>query len=299
VRWVEFRVQVHPEAVDAVANVFQELGTGGVAIEQPLAAYIEGEEPLRFTDLPAIKAYLPITADLPAMERRLEEALWHLQAFDLSPVGPLERREIEEEDWANGWKEHFHPLRIGNVVIKPSWREWDTAPGEIVLELDPGMAFGTGLHPTTALMLRAVQEHVQPGAAVLDLGTGSGILALAAARLGARVTALDVSEVAVEAATRNVDENGLGGQIKVAHGSIDAVAGQTYDLLLANIIARVIADLAPALRDALRPGGILLASGIIEERADLVREALAAAGLHLIDDTCDGDWRLMVARRPA
>ena len=229
----------------------------------------------------------------------IEEALWHLQAFDLSPIGPMRRREIAEEDWAHGWKEHFHPLRIGRVVIKPSWRGWDEQPDELVIELDPGMAFGTGLHPTTKLMIEALQERVKPGMQVLDLGTGSGILAIPAAMLGAEVTGLDVSEVAVQVARDNVAANGLTDHISMEQGSIEGAAGQQFDLILANITASVLIDLAEKLVDALRPGAELLASGIIDERVEQVRAAFRDAGLQIAGGKQDGDWWLVVARRTA
>jgi ribosomal protein L11 methyltransferase len=296
VNWIELSVEVHPEAVDAVAEVFRSHGTGGVAIEQPVTSDFEGETPPRPTGLPMMKAYLPITAGTEEQVRAIEGDLWHLQAFGLSPVGEMQRREIAEEDWANAWKEHFHPLKVGRVVIKPTWREWNATPDEIVVELDPGMAFGTGLHPTTQLVLAALQSRVNPGMEILDLGTGSGILAIAAARLGATVTALDISEVAVEVAVENVRQNRLQSAVHVGRGSIDAVRDRQFDLVFANIIAAVLAELAADLAQALRPGGELLGSGIIEERADLVRNAFTAAGLTLGEQACDGDWWLICAR---
>ena len=298
-KWIEISVQVHPEAVDAVAEVLRQHSQGGVASEQAVRADAEGEEPPVLQGLPTVTAYLPAPAGTPEHERRLEKALWHLQAFDLAPVGPIRRRELEEEDWANAWKEHFHPLRIGRVVIKPTWREWTEAPGDVIVELDPGMAFGTGLHPTTSMTLDALQSRVQSGMRVLDLGTGSGILALAAARLGATVVALDVSEVAVEVARETVTANDLGEHIVVGEGSVADVAGERFDLILANIIARVLIELAPQLAAALRPGAELLASGIIEERAESVRQAFRDAGLVLSGEQREGDWWLIVARRPA
>lgn len=297
-KWIELSVTAHPEAVDAIANVFQEHGTGGVAIEQEVQSHIEGEEPPTFHGLPVIRAYLPKNAAEPEIEERIERALWHLQAFDLSPVGTLQRREIDEEDWANGWKEHFHPLKIGRVVIKPSWREWTPASNEIVVELDPGMAFGTGLHPTTRLMIEALQSRVAPEMQILDLGTGSGILAIPAAFLGGRVTGLDISEVAVEVARQNVAANGLDERIDVHVGTIEHVAEREYDLVFANIIASVLIELAPALHAVLRPGGELLASGIVNERVGLVRDAFLKSGLELVDERQDADWWLLVARRP-
>ncbi|HEX6506658.1 MAG TPA: 50S ribosomal protein L11 methyltransferase, partial [Chloroflexota bacterium] len=237
--------------------------------------------------------------DTSGQEHQIEQALWHLQAFDLAPVGSLQRHYIDEEDWANAWKEHFQPLKVGRIVIKPTWREWQAQPDELVVELDPGMAFGTGLHPTTRLMLSALQTRVRPDMRVLDLGTGSGILAIPSAMLGADVTALDTSEVAVEVARENVAANSMSGRIRVDRGSIDALAGEQYDLVLANIIASVLSDLAPRLASALRPGGELLASGIIEERADVVRDAFTEAGLVLTHQESDGDWWLIAACAPA
>jgi ribosomal protein L11 methyltransferase len=242
-----------------------------------------------------MKAYLPVGSETDEQVRRIEGDLWHLQAFGLSPVGELQRTEIAEEDWANAWKEHFHPLKVGRVVIKPTWREWDAAPDEIVVELDPGMAFGTGLHPTTQLVLAALQDRVRPGMEILDLGTGSGILAIAAARLGATVTALDISEIAVEVARENVQVNGLRDAITVSRGSIDAVSGRQFDLVFANIIASVLAELAPRLAAALRSGAELLGSGIVDERADLVRAAFTVAGLTLGEQKREGDWWLICA----
>ncbi|GAC1463035.1 MAG: 50S ribosomal protein L11 methyltransferase [Chloroflexota bacterium] len=298
-KWIELSIEVHPEAVDAVAGVFQDNGTGGVAIHQPVDQDREGEEEPRFVGMPVIKAYVPATHDGRESAERIEKALWHLQAFNLSPLGQLQRVEIDEEDWANGWKDHFHPLRIGRFVIKPTWREWQASDDELVIEIDPGMAFGTGLHPTTRLTLQALQERVRPGMAVLDLGAGSGILTLGAAMLGAHVDAVDISEVAVDVARNNVEANGLTRAVTVERGTIEAVADRTYDLVVANIIASVLIDAAPALASVLRPGAALLASGIIEERVREVRSSFEAAGLQIEHQECEGDWWLLVSRRLA
>jgi ribosomal protein L11 methyltransferase len=296
-KWIELSVEAHPEAIDAISEVFRRNGTGGVAIQQPLRSDAEGEETPVFVGLPVVTAYLPAGADVAERERQIEHDLWHLQAFDLSPVGPMRRRVVEEEDWANAWKEHFHPLKIGRVVVRPSWRDWNAAPDEVVVTLDPGMAFGTGLHPTTRLTLAALQDRVRPGMKVLDLGTGSGLLAIAAALLGATVTALDISEVAVDVARRNVAANSVADRVQVGLGSIDTVTDERYDLVLANIIASVLIELAHALAAALEPRGALLASGIIQERADTLRRAFAAAGLTLSEQESEGDWWLFVAHR--
>lgn len=297
--WVELSVEAHPEAVDAIADVFRQHGTNGVAVEQPIQSHIEGEEPPVKTGNPVIRAFLPANDRVEDEIARIESDLWHLQAFDLSPIGALRRRDVEEEDWAHGWKEHFHPLKIGRVVIKPSWREWDPSPDELVVELDPGMAFGTGLHPTTKLMIEELQDRVRPGMRVLDLGTGSGILAIPSARLGGEVTALDISDVAVEVARDNVAANGVADRVSVSEGTIEGVSGQHFELILANIITSVLVEIAPALHAALEPGGEVLASGIIDERVELVRTAFREAGLEVTGNVREGDWWLVVARSPA
>ncbi len=296
--WVELSAEVEPEAVESVAEMFSGLGHGGVAVEEPLAATPDtGAVVIDPTRPVKVKTYVPDDADTEDKVRRAEEALWHLS--QLRPVGPLRVSRLAEEDWAEAWKKFFFVQRIGErIVIKPSWREYQPEPRDVVLELDPGMAFGTGLHPTTRMCVVACEQLVWPGAKVLDLGTGSGILAIAAAKLGASsVLALDVDGVAAQVASRNAAMNGLGDLIQVRQGSIEqAPDSDGYDLVLANIIASVIAELAPALKDAVGPGGALVASGIIEEKEGLVREALEAAGLRVDDTMAEGDWRALVCR---
>jgi ribosomal protein L11 methyltransferase len=246
----------------------------------------------------------------------VEEGLWYLGRIDVGKVGPLAVRSLAEEDWANAWKEHYHVLHIGaRTVIKPSWRAYAPQPGEVVIELDPGMAFGTGLHPTTRGCLALIERALRPGDRVLDVGTGSGILALAALRLGAAsVLALDVSDAAVAAARANAAANGLAERLEVRHATLEGAAGEpflplspglavlgaeigTFDLVLANIIARVIAQLAPALLRALRPGGIVIASGIIAERLEEAAAPLRAAGLTDVRYEQDGDWFTLLGTR--
>jgi ribosomal protein L11 methyltransferase len=206
---------------------------------------------------------------------------------------------MDEEDWSEAWKKHFvvhRPAR--HVVIKPSWLEYPPQPGEVVVELDPGAAFGTGLHPTTMLCLEALEDIVRPGMRVYDVGTGSGILAIAAARLGAaRVVAVDTDPVAVRVARENVERNGLGGRVEVAEGSATPEVSGGFDLVLANIVANTIVQLAPSLRAALRPGGALVVSGIIRGRTPEVRAALRAAGLRNIVSRRSGDWLALRAER--
>lgn len=238
---------------------------------------------------------------LDGLRRRLETALASLPFA----VESRERR-VREEDWAEGWKAFFDVERAGRrIVIRPSWRAYEPLPGEVVVDLDPGMAFGTGQHPTTRLCLAALEEFVRPGMDVLDLGCGSGILALAAVKLGcARVLALDVEPVAVDATRANAARNGVVQQISAALGSLgDAwpLAESPLslaDLVVANISAGMLADLAEPIAAALRPGGVFIGGGIIGERLDEVLVALAASGLSSGQIRSDGDWRAVIARRP-
>jgi ribosomal protein L11 methyltransferase len=301
-RWLELTVSAHREAVEAISELLSRFAPGGVAIEEPIALLDDGQE---YRVLPdgavLVRAYLPLDGSEAEQRQQIEQGLWHLGQIGEHFVGELTTRQVAEEDWANAWKEYYHVLHLGKrVVIKPSWRDYAPQPGEVVLELDPGMAFGTGLHPTTHMCLELLEQRVQPGMRVLDVGTGSGILALAAAKLGAAsVLALDVSSVAVEAAQANVRANGLDERVSVRLGSMEAVSGERYDLVVANIIARVIADLAPALVGALAPGGLLIASGIIDERLPLAEDALRAAGLSEMEQVRNGDWVSLVGRREA
>ncbi len=295
--WIELSVQAEAEAVESVAELFSQLGHGGVAIEEPLSASAEpGRVEIDPDRLVVVKTYLPEDEHLTEKVARAEEGLWHLS--QLRRIEPLQVTRLAEEDWAEAWKEFFHVQRIGErVVVKPTWRDFQPAPGEVVLEMDPGMAFGTGQHPTTRMCVQACERLVQEGTRVLDVGTGSAILSLAAAKLGAAsVVALEVDPVAVEVARKNVALNGLEGRIQVYQGSLELLGEEGFDLVLANIIASVIIDLAQGLHDALVPGGRLVASGIIADREGEVRDALVAAGLEVEETMTEGDWRAMVCR---
>jgi ribosomal protein L11 methyltransferase len=253
-----------------------------------------------------IRAYLQ-ARDPGAAERAAAEvdaALGHLQAFGLRPIGALQTRFVDEADWAATWKDHFPVLRVGRrLVIRPSWRRHRRAADEVVLNLDPGMAFGTGLHPTTRLCLTTLEAIAErgnlDGERVLDVGCGSGILSIAAARLGAReVVALDIDPIAVEATNANARRNRLVGRIHASQGSLPSDAGP-FDVVLANLIASLLVQLAPLLAGELRTGGRLLASGIFIDREAAVVEAFNAAGLESAARLQEVDWvALEAVRRP-
>jgi ribosomal protein L11 methyltransferase len=316
--WLEIGVAADDEAVEAVAEILRRHGQG-VAIDEPFLQPSLDEPPERDPARRCIvKTYLPDDAAADATRRAIEEALWHLGR--LASVEPLDVRRISEEDWATAWKSFFPVLRAGRrTVIVPSWRRYRSRHDDLVVRLDPGLAFGTGTHPTTRLCLLAAEELVQPGMLVLDAGTGSGILAITAARLGAaHVVAVDTDAMAVRAAGENVSRNRVRRRITVLAGSPEmlschaglatgrdgahipkAYRGRLFDLILSNITARANAALLVTYAALLQPGGRVVASGILEEHLPLVTTALDEAGLRRLATTSEGDWVCITAERDA
>lgn len=303
-RWLELTIQSHPEAVEAVSELLSRYVPGGVAIEEPIELIDEGQEYRVLSGQPVqVRAYLPIDGKEAGPRQAVAEGLWHLSSLGSHFVSDLQTRIVNEEDWANAWKDYYHVTHIGQrLVIRPSWRTYTPRDDEVVLELDPGMAFGTGLHPTTRMCLEQVEQRTRAGMRVLDVGTGSGVLALAAVKLGAATAyCIDNSSVAVESATANAAANGSSDRITVKLGALDdaeaaRLEGQ-YDLVLANIIARVIGSIASQLARVLAPGGLLISSGIIEERRHEAEQPLLAAGLRLVDQIMIDDWVTLVMTR--
>lgn len=235
---------------------------------------------------------------------RVRRDLGHLQAFALRPIGELDTRLVHEEDWAAAWKDHFPVLRLGRrLVIRPTWREHHAQADEVVISLDPGMAFGTGLHPTTRLCLAGIERWADTGrlagTRVLDVGCGSGILAITAALMGARaVLGLDTDPLAVETTRANARLNGVGSIIEARQGSVPRPPPAIYDRVVANLVAGVLVDLAPDLAAALEPnGGRLLAGGIFHDRAPEVEAAFESAGLLVVGRASEADWLAIEAER--
>ncbi|HLY13933.1 MAG TPA: 50S ribosomal protein L11 methyltransferase [Candidatus Limnocylindrales bacterium] len=303
--WIELSVRADLEAVEAVSEILSRFAPGGTSVEPGFELVDEGLGARVDPNRPAIvRAYLP-GRDRSAARiavRAAREALGHLQAFDLRPIGEIEVSVVHEADWAHAWKAHFPVLRIGRrLVIRPTWRRHRRQPGDVVLALDPGMAFGTGLHPTTRLCLAGIEHWsdsgLVTGARLLDVGCGSGILMIAAGLFGAsELVGLDTDPIAVEASAANARRNKV--PVEVRSGSLPS-RQVPFDLIAANLIASVLIALAAALHAELRPGGRLLASGIFIDREGDVRAAFETAGLRQLGRTGEGDWVALELERPA
>ncbi|MDO8586643.1 MAG: 50S ribosomal protein L11 methyltransferase [Armatimonadota bacterium] len=292
-RWAEISLVTNSEAADAVTNVLISEGSGGVA------SAVSSPRDLGNSRVP-LAAYFPVDDRLAAILERIESRIEALGDMGINPGGAgFTVKFVEDADWATAWKSFFKPLVVGKIVVKPTWEEFQAKPGQLILELDPGMAFGTGNHPTTQMCLMAVQRYLEPGDIMLDMGCGSGILAIAGALLGAsKVVGVEIDPVAVKAAKDNVAANGVESIVQIVEADTPSAAGIEADLVIANIVADVIIGMSAELAAALRPNGILVVSGIIEERRDEVADALSDARLHIIETTAEGEWISVAAAKP-
>jgi ribosomal protein L11 methyltransferase len=303
--WLELAVEADVEAVEAVSEILGRVAPGGTSVEPRFELTDEGLGARVDPSQPAVvRAYLPARdpAVVEAAVAEVSAALGHLQAFGLRPISNVATRIVHEADWAEAWKRHFPVLRVGRrIVVRPTWRRHRRLPDDVVLALDPGMAFGTGLHPTTRLCLAALEALADAGglrgARALDVGCGSGILAIASVRLGAAsALGLDTDPIAVEATHANARRNGLARRIAVREGSVPS-REPPFGVVLANLIASLLVTLAEDLAREVAPGGTLLASGIFVDRERDVREALEAAGLTVAGRRSEGDWIALVGVR--
>jgi ribosomal protein L11 methyltransferase len=304
-QWIEAKITFagDPQGVivDLIADAFYSLDAKGVVVDDPFLEPAESWAPdaVARPQQPAVTGYLPADDRLEDRRQDLEQRLCRLarrQGFGYS----VRYRAVDEEDWAESWKEFFWPQKItARIVVKPTWREYSAEPGQQIIEIDPGMAFGTGAHPTTALCVQLLDDYLQAGRTVLDVGTGSGILLIAAAKLGAgHLTGTDLDPMAVDVARKNLLQNHIApSDFELICGHLAEEIDRTYDVVVANILADVIIDLLDQGVPATRPGGLFICSGIIEAYHARVAAKMAACGFSIVDVRKEEDWVALVGRR--
>ena len=302
--WLEVSVKVQHDAEEVTAEILREAGArNGVAIEDPvLYETVRRSLPFELCDpLPeqtdlsvvTVTAYYPEDGELEKRLQRIEAELTDVEKRVGSfRIGPTLFRKVSETDWSDEWKQYFHVTRVGkHIVVKPSWETYEAKEGDVVLELDPGMAFGTGTHPTTCLVLEAMEKIIRPDSTVFDVGTGSGILAMTAAKLGAKdIKAVDIDGIAVRTARENIARAGLAERIEVTQGDLLHGTEGKADVIVANILADIIILLLPDIPGKLKEGGLFFASGIIENYQKDVTEAAENVGLRVKEVTRIQDW---------
>ncbi|REE93071.1 [LSU ribosomal protein L11P]-lysine N-methyltransferase [Paenibacillus taihuensis] len=319
-KWHEITISTTEEAIEMISNFLHEMDADGVSIEESGTLNKQRDTSLGqwyehpLNDIPeghaVIKGYFSeLDTDVDALMTQLTTRIDELREFDIEPGEySIARAMVDEEDWANAWKTYFKPIRVSErLTIKPTWEEYTPSPEERIIELDPGMAFGTGTHPTTALCLRTLETVIKGDEEVIDVGTGSGILAIGAMLLGARrVLALDLDPISVTSATENTRLNNLQDDIQVYLSDLLGVLNSDQklnvtvpvDVVVANILAEIILLFIDDVYAALKPGGTYIASGIWKNKEEAVEEGLQAAGFTIVDRQRDQDWIAFVAKKP-
>lgn len=308
-RWIEVRVITESEALEEVSGIFYTLDCKGVAIEDPQDILGREQGPLTwdFADLnvlehkgefAVVKGYFSDEDNIEEIVAFVKERLEDIKKLGINiGKGEVEVQEMKEEDWANTWKKYYKPFRIGkSIVIKPIWEEYEEKEGDLVVELDPGMAFGTGDHETTNMCIRALEKYVKKDSTVFDVGCGSGILAIAAAKLGAKkAIGVDLDPVAVESAKENVAYNNLD-NIEILEGNLAEVIEGKADIVVANILAEIVCILTEDVSRVLKQGGYFITSGIIHDRVDMVVAKLEECGFEVEAVNKDGEWNCIIAK---
>ena len=307
--WIEVRVITKSEALEPISGIFYSLDCKGVAIEDPEDILGREQGPLTwdFADINVLehKGKVAVVKAYFAEEDNIEEILGYVneKLVELKEMGidlgeaKVEHEKMYEEDWANTWKQYYKPSKVGEkIVVKPIWEEYEQKEGELVVNLDPGMAFGTGTHETTRMCIQALEKYVKEESTVFDVGCGSGILAIAAAKLGAKLAVgVDLDPVAVESSIENVGYNNLN-NIEILHGNLVEVIDGKADIVVANILAEIICILTDDVKRVMKDGGVFITSGIIHDRVDMVCEKLEATGFEVIEKNRDGEWNCIVAK---
>lgn len=311
-KWSELSIHTTNEAVEAVSNILHEAGASGVVIEDSDELGREREDlfgeiySLNPDDFPVdgvrVKAYLAETSFLLETVEEIKLAINNLSNFDIDlGHNVVSVQEVDEEDWATAWKKYYHPVKISNrFTIVPTWEDYERVnTDELIIELDPGMAFGTGTHPTTVMCLQALEKTVQTDSSVIDVGTGSGVLSIGAAKLGAsKIHALDLDEVAVRSAIENIALNKVDHIVRVTHGNLLDNVDEQADIVVANILAEIIMTFTDDAFTIVKEGGLFITSGIIATKKDDVRESLQHAGFEIEEVMMMEDWVTIISRKP-
>ncbi|BEI50309.1 ribosomal protein L11 methyltransferase [Lactiplantibacillus plantarum] len=311
-KWTEVTVSTSNEAVEAVANILMEAGASGVKIDDALD--YQNLKPDRYGEIidlatiphvtsgAKISAYYPETVFVPEVIPTIKQRVSQLTDFGLNPApNEVSMTALSDEDWATAWKKYYHPVRVTRyLTIVPSWEQYQPVQsGELVLRLDPGQAFGTGTHPTTKLCLQALETVINGGEHLIDVGTGSGVLSIAAKAMGVgAVEAYDLDDVAVASAQTNLDLNPVAKDVHVAANDLLAVIDTQADIIVANILAEIIIPLVPQARQNLKRGGYFITSGIIDDKFQVVMTTIKEAGFQITQHTQMGDWHGIVAYLP-
>ncbi|MBS6502422.1 50S ribosomal protein L11 methyltransferase [Clostridium tertium] len=307
--WIEVRVITKSEALEPVSGIFYGLDCKGVAIEDPNDILEREQGPLTwdFADInvlehkgkvAVVKAYFSEEDNIDEILKYINEKMNELKELGIDTgVAKVESEKMFEEDWANNWKKYYKPTKVGEkIVVKPIWEEYDAQGEELVVELDPGMAFGTGTHETTRMCIQSLEKYVKEDSTVFDVGCGSGILAIAAAKLGSKMAVgVDLDPVAVESAKENVGYNNLE-NIQILYGNLVEVIDGKADIVVANIIAEIICILTEDVKRVLKDNGYFITSGIIHDRVDMVTKKLEETGFEVIEINKDGEWNCIVAK---
>ena len=311
-KWTEVLIKVDPQAVEAVTDILYGLGAQGVAIDEPVDVerlredelywdYIDEKLLENDTEETKIMAYFSEEeTNLPEKIAVIREKIKNLTEFGLSiGSGAVELSNVNQEDWESAWKQYFKPVHVTDrIVVKPEWEEYSPQEGEIVIEIDPGMAFGTGTHETTSMCINQIEKNLKAGDRVIDIGSGSGILSMAAVLLGAqRATGVDLDPVAVRVALENVELNNLQDKIEILHGNLTDVIREKADIVVANIMADIILILLEDVREFIKDDGLFISSGIIQEKRAAVEARLLEKNFSIVEVETKGEWCAITAQK--
>ncbi|HFL3264142.1 TPA: 50S ribosomal protein L11 methyltransferase [Clostridioides difficile] len=309
--WIEVTIKTTTEAVEPITNILYEQGAGGAVIEDPKDFLFQKKNELDWDyveeevfkkneeDDVLIKTYVSEEKNVMEFVEIIKQKVLRLKDFGIDiGEGSVSLDQVNEADWANAWKAYYKPTKVGQrVVVKPTWEDYAMQEGDLIIELDPGMAFGTGTHETTSMCIRELEKYVNKDSKVFDIGCGSGILAIAAAKLGAKeVVAVDLDEVAVKVAKENVLENKVEKSVSVMHGNLTDVIKDKADVIVANIIADIIKILAKDVQNFMKEDAIFISSGIILDKVEEVKESLIENGFEIVEVQKLGEWSAIVSK---